>query len=111
MDVETAEALDRLGSRIEGLGVDVGSGTRELANELRDEMRDLANELRDEMRDLANELRDEMRELRMQLRAEFLDRLDTNRRHADIQFESLRDDIRIVAEGVAALAVKIDSRM
>ena len=100
MDVETAEALDRLGSRIEGLGVDVGSGTRELANELRDEMRDLANELRDEMR-----------ELRMQLRAEFLDRLDTNRRHADIQFESLRDDIRIVAEGVAALAVKIDSRM
>ena len=100
MDVETAEALDRLGSRIEGLGVDVGSDTRELANELRDEMRDLANELRDDMRDL-----------RMQLRAEFLDRLDTNRRHADIQFESLRDDIRIVAEGVAALAVKIDSRM
>ena len=100
MDVETAEALDRLGSRIEGFGVNVRSDTRELANELRDEMRDLANELRDEMR-----------ELRMQLRAEFLDRLDTNRRHADIQFESLRDDIRIVAEGVAALAVKIDSRM
>ena len=100
MDVETAEALDRLGSRIEGFGVNVRSDTRELANELRDEMRDLANELGDEMR-----------ELRMQLRAEFLDRLDTNRRHADIQFESLRDDIRIVAEGVAALAVKIDSRM
>jgi hypothetical protein len=100
MDVETAEALDRLGSRIEGLGVD-----------LRSDMRELANELRDEMRELANELRDEMRELRMQLRAEFLDRLDTNRRHADIQFEGLRGDIRIVAEGVAALAVKIDSRM
>ena len=38
------------------------------------------------------------------------ERAEDNRRHADIQFESVRDDIRIVAEGVATLAVKLDRR-
>jgi hypothetical protein len=30
------------------------------------------------------------------------------KRHTDIRFESLRDDIRIVAEGFAALSAKLD---
>ncbi len=31
------------------------------------------------------------------------------RRHADIRFESVRDDIRMVAEAVVALGTKVDS--
>jgi hypothetical protein len=36
--------------------------------------------------------------------------VEDNRRHADIQVESIRADVRIVAEGVATLAVKLDRR-
>ena len=34
---------------------------------------------------------------------------DETKRHTDIRFESLHDDIRIIAEGVVALSVKVDS--
>ncbi|HMJ85895.1 MAG TPA: hypothetical protein VK504_22095 [Vicinamibacterales bacterium] len=32
------------------------------------------------------------------------------RRHAEMLFESLKDDIRILAEGFATLSAKLDSR-
>ena len=86
MDVETAEALDRIGERIDRL-----EGT-----------------LRSEMAGMRAELRGEMHEMREELRAEFRDGLAENRRHTDVLNESLRDDIRLVAEGVAHLALKID---
>ena len=38
------------------------------------------------------------------------ERLTEARRHTQVLIESLHDDIRIVAEGVAALTVKIDRR-
>lgn len=34
---------------------------------------------------------------------------DDTRRHADIQFESVRDDIRMVAEHLVVLGSKVDS--
>ncbi len=64
MDVETSEAIERLGDRINGL--------------------------------------------ERSLRGEFREGLAENRRHAEIFFKSLRDDIRLVAEGVAVLSAKID---
>jgi hypothetical protein len=39
-----------------------------------------------------------------QLRAGIAD----SRRHTDVLFESLRDDIRLVAEGLAVVGAKID---
>ncbi|PYR39599.1 MAG: hypothetical protein DMF93_13495 [Acidobacteria bacterium] len=57
MDTETAEAIDRVGQRVDTL--------------------------------------------EMSLRGD-------NQRHATMQFESLGHDIRIIAEGVANLAVKVD---
>jgi hypothetical protein len=36
-------------------------------------------------------------------------RLDDQKRHTDMRFESLQDDIRLVAEGFAALSAKLDS--
>ncbi len=43
------------------------------------------------------------------LRTELHHGLEDGRRHALMLNESTRHDIRLVAEGVAALAVKIDS--
>jgi hypothetical protein len=66
MDVETAEAIEQLGDRIDALE---GS-----------------------------------------LRSEFRAGLAENRRHAEVLIESLRDDIRMLAEGFATLTAKLDSR-
>jgi hypothetical protein len=44
------------------------------------------------------------------IRSELRQGLAETRRHAEILFESLRDDIRMVADGVAALSAKIDRR-
>jgi len=78
MDVETSAALEGLSNRVDGLGL----------------------ELRGEIATQGAELRAEMAAMRQELGAEI--------RHVQIQVESLRDDIRIVAEGVANLAVKLD---
>ena len=47
--------------------------------------------------------------LEASLRAEFRDGLAQNRRHTDVLFESLHDDIRILANGFAAISTKLDS--
>ena len=66
MDVQTSEAIEQLGQRIDALE---GS-----------------------------------------LRTEFRAGLAENRRHAEVLIESLRDDIRMLAEGFATLTAKLDSR-
>jgi hypothetical protein len=43
------------------------------------------------------------------LRGEFRAGLAESRRHAEVLFESLRDDIRTLAEGFATLTAKLDS--
>ncbi len=35
-------------------------------------------------------------------------RIEDLKRHADIRFESVHDDIRMLAEGIASLATKVD---
>ena len=54
--------------------------------------------------------------LEVSLRAEFRNGLASlteglaeNRRHTEIQIESVRDDIRILAEGFAVISTKLDS--
>jgi len=89
MDVETSEAIDGLSNRIDALGL-----------ELRGEMATQGMSLRGEIATQGAELRAEMVAMRQDLGAEI--------RHVQIQVESLRDDIRIVAEGVANFAVKLD---
>jgi len=75
MDVETAEALDRLGERVDRLEVS---------------------------------LRGEMAAMRDELRGEFRTGLAETSRRMKVLYESLRDDIRPLAAGVAHLAAKID---
>ena len=76
MDVETSEAIERLGGRIDALDVS---------------------------------LRTEIREGLDESRAEFREAFAEGRRHAEVLFESLRDDIRILAEGFAVLSAKLDA--
>jgi len=50
-----------------------------------------------------------MADMREDLQSEFRDGLAENRRHAEVLFEAVRDNIRIVAEGVAVLTAKVDA--
>jgi hypothetical protein len=68
MDVETSEAIGRLGEPIDALEVS----------------------------------------LRAEFREGLREGLAENRRHSEVLFESLRDDIWIVADGFAAVSAKLD---
>ena len=65
--------------------------------------------LSDRIDTLAVSLRAEMAQMRNEWRAEFREGLAENRTHAQMLFESLRDDIRLVAEDVATISAKLDS--
>ena len=66
MDVETSEAIEQLGRRIDALETSLNNAFRA--------------------------------------------GLAENRRHTEILVESLRDDIRILADGFATLSMRLDSR-
>jgi hypothetical protein len=80
MDVETSGAIDRLRNRIDALEFS------------------LRLEFQDGLRVLGSGIRQELRE-----------QIEETRRHAIILNESTRDDIRLVAEAVANLSVKVGS--
>ena len=83
MDTEIVAAIDRVNDRIDALEI----------------------RLRGEFRQGLSELREEVHDSRAELRAELAD----VRRQAVMLNESTRDDIRLVAEAVAVLTVKVDS--
>ena len=127
MDVETSEAIDRIGERIDALEASLRAEIRGEASSLRAEIRgessllraesaslrtesaSLRDDLRVESASLRGELRNESSSLRTELRAEFREGLAENRRHTEVLFESLRDDIRMLADGFAAMSTKLDS--
>jgi hypothetical protein len=94
VDLQTAEAIDRLSDQLDGLDAS-------LSAEIADVRTDIAA-----LRTDVTALRTDMTALRVELHQG----LDDGRRHALTLNESTRHDIRLVAEGVAALAVKIESR-
>ena len=80
--------------------------------ELRDALDRLGANLRGEMQTFAAGLRGEIQTSAAETRAYFDDRLQTStvemRRHFEIVGESLRGNIRAVAEGVALLSQRVD---
>jgi len=96
MDVETSGAIEQLGRRIDAL-----------EGSLRGEFRAGLDALEGSLR---GEFRAGLDALEGSLHAEFRAGLAENRRHAEVLFESLRDDIRMLAEGFATLTAKLDSR-
>ena len=99
MDAETREMLQAIQAQISGLRSEVSSELRTEIGGLREELR---SELRIEMGGLRDELRSELRAEIGGLRAEMRGGDEMTRRHFDVLAESLRADIRTVAEGAAA---------
>lgn len=54
-------------------------------------------------------LRAEIRGEGASVRADLREDLAEARRHTDVQFESVRDDIRMLADAFATMSVKLDS--
>jgi hypothetical protein len=60
--------------------------------------------IRGDLRRVETTLATEINELRHELRLE----MRKGRCHTEVRFESLHDDIRLVAEGVAVVSAKVD---
>jgi hypothetical protein len=94
---ELGTVRGELGGELATVRRDVGSVREELGT-VRGK---LGGEIATARRDLEKSISD--------LRAETRDGLAENRRHTEVLFESLRDDIRILAEGFASVSLKLDS--
>ena len=87
MDLEASNAIDFLRQ-------DLGQRITAVEDALRGEARGLREEMHGELR----VLREEMREMRGELM-----------RHAMVLTDRVRDDIRIVADGLAMVSAKLDA--
>jgi chaperonin cofactor prefoldin len=90
MDVETTEALERIDRRF-------------------DQVDDRFDQVDSRFETLETSLRAEIQAFRAEIRAELREGLEERRRHTEVLYESLRDDIRMLAEGFAMMSAKLDS--
>jgi chromosome segregation ATPase len=111
MDVETSEAIEQLGRRIDALEASLRSEFRAGLVQLGSRFGGL------ESRFGGLESRFDGLESRFDGLESRFDRMETglearfaeSRRHTDVLFESLRDDIRMLADGVATLNARLDA--
>ena len=97
MDVETSEAIERLGQRIDALEAS-------LRSEFRAGLGKLGSRF-DAMEPRFDSLESRFDTVDSGLEARFAE----SRRHTDVLFESLRDDIRMLAEAFATMSAKRES--
>ena len=117
MDLETASAIESLRQDVERVTADVVDRLAVMDTSLRRQIATTEHALRGEMREMRDEitttLRAEMRqrsdEVTTTLRAEMHVMRDELSRNTAILTERVRDDIRIVADGLAAVSAKIDA--
>jgi hypothetical protein len=97
MDIQTAKAIDRVRTDLRRVDTKLRKAIAELATkaELREAIAEATAGLATKGQLLATA-------------AELREGLADNRRHAEVLTESVRDDIRIVAEGLALLGEKVD---
>ena len=98
MDLEASNAIDflrqDLGQRITAVEDALRGEARGLREEMHGELRVLREEMHGELRVLRNEMRE--------MRGELM-------RHAMVLTDRVRDDIRIVADGLAMVSAKLDA--
>ena len=70
---------------------------------------DAVDTLRADIRRVETSLSADIRQVETSLTAEMHELNGDTKRHMDVVAECLRDDIRIIAEGVVALPAKVDS--
>jgi hypothetical protein len=103
MDTWTDEAL-ALRNDIRGVEASLTTRIDDTAQRLTTRIDDTEQRLTARIDETAKELTARIDDVAQQLRGEMVD----TRRHSDVLFESLRDDIRLVAEGLAAVSAKVD---
>jgi chromosome segregation ATPase len=96
MDVETAEAITTLRADIRRVETTLSDRINTLNRQF-DDLGGKVDDLRGRLDATASSLRDEMRQIGQE-----------SKRHAEVLFESLRDDFRIVAEGLVSLGAKVE---
>src|SRR5436853_26360 len=94
MDIETAEAVDTLRMDM-----------RRVETSLTDEIARVETSLTGRIANVETSLTEESARLETSLTA----RMDEHKRHADVQFESIHGDIRMLAEHLVSLTGKVDS--
>jgi chromosome segregation ATPase len=89
------ERVDALSMRVDGLGERVETlGTRV-----------------DELNERVDRLNADVSELRMELRTGFIaltERVDEGRRHSQVLFESIHEDVRMIADGIVHLSARVE---
>ena len=113
MDDDTAELIGALAAEIVATRYELGSQIGSTRDELKADIASTKNELGAEIASTKNELRAEIASTKNELKAEIaaLDvRFNDLKRHTEVLTESVRDDIRLVAEAVAHLAVRFEAR-
>jgi uncharacterized small protein (DUF1192 family) len=94
MDADTAEAVETLRADIHQVDASLQDEIRRVEAALRADIHQGDASLQDEIQRVEASLREEIRDVK---------------RHADVVAESLRDDIRMIAEGVVSLSAKVES--
>jgi hypothetical protein len=84
----------------------LGSGNETMDSETGQAFERLSRELRDGLQEVRTELRTELRDGLQEVGTELRNEIQEVRRHADVVAESLRGEIRLVAEGVVGLDEK-----
>jgi len=122
MDVDTASAIERLGERIDALEASLRSEFRAGLSEsgealharFRAGLAESGGALRAEFRaglaESGEALGAEFRAGLTGLRDELKDEILESRRHAQVLFESTRDHIRMIADAVALISARLDTR-
>jgi phage host-nuclease inhibitor protein Gam len=106
MDIETAEA-------VETLRADIHQVEREVVRvetSLTAKIEHVETSLTAKIEHVETSLTAKIEHVETSLTAKMHELNEDAKRHSDVQFESVRDDIRILAEGFATLSARIDSR-
>jgi ATP/maltotriose-dependent transcriptional regulator MalT len=99
MDVETVQAVEALGSRIDRVETQMKDGFADLRGEMRAEFASVRAEMREEFLSV----RTEIAELRQEVRTG----LESNWTRTQALFQDLQGDVRLLAGHVADLASRI----
>ena len=106
MDTETAEAVETLRSDIHRVEHEVVR----VETSLTARIEHVETSLTAKIEYVERSLTAKIEHVEMSLSAKMHELNEDAKRHSDVQFESVRDDIRILAEGFAMLSARIDSR-
>ena len=116
MDIETAEAVDSLHSDIRRVGREVTRVETSLTariehveTSLTARIEHVETSLTAKIEHVETSLTARINQVEASLTATMRELNEDAKRHTDVRFESMRDDIRLLAEGFASLSIEVRS--